>query len=322
MVRPVVGSFSAGGTGAKSFGRSRERIFTRSPSVFARETSTSACARGRDAKIGASEIDSAPPEIAQSEWPSAIWSAASVVVWIEVAQARETVWACTLRGSWVRSTISRPMSVTVDDGITCPKTTRVELPRRDPAAHDELVHDERAEVHRGEVLEVGARLDERRAEPRDDRGAATGRKGTVHAHGGRSLIRESVGCSRLIYWSWRTASTLAWTAPGRTRASVRACVPLRRPPGPDEHRAMKRSRELKPLSSEHHQALLVAFQLKKGLAGHAESAGAPKDLPGLLALARRFEEQLLRTHARAEEDLLGRFIRRPTWRGSAPSTPR
>lgn len=71
---------------------------------------------------------------------------------------------------------------------------------------------------------------------------------------------------------------------------------------------MRRSRELKPLSSEHHQALLVAFQLKKGLAGHAESAGAPKDLPGLLALARGFEEQLLRSHARAEEDVLGRYL--------------
>ena len=71
---------------------------------------------------------------------------------------------------------------------------------------------------------------------------------------------------------------------------------------------MKRSRELKPLSSEHHQALLVAFQLKQGLAGHAESAGAPKDLPGLLGLARRFDDQIFRTHARAEEDLLGRFI--------------
>ncbi len=71
---------------------------------------------------------------------------------------------------------------------------------------------------------------------------------------------------------------------------------------------MRRSRELKPLSSDHHQALLVAFQLKKGLAGHAESAGAPKDLPGLLGLAKRFEEQILRTHARAEEELLGRFM--------------
>jgi hemerythrin-like domain-containing protein len=71
---------------------------------------------------------------------------------------------------------------------------------------------------------------------------------------------------------------------------------------------MRRSRALKPLSSEHHQALLVAFQLKKGLSGHAESAGAPKDLPGLLQLARRFEEQLFRTHARAEEELLGRYL--------------
>jgi hemerythrin-like domain-containing protein len=71
---------------------------------------------------------------------------------------------------------------------------------------------------------------------------------------------------------------------------------------------MKRSRQLKPLSSEHHQALLVAFQLKKGLAGHAEAAGAPKDLPGLLSLARRFEEQVFRTHTRAEEDLLGRYL--------------
>jgi hypothetical protein len=71
---------------------------------------------------------------------------------------------------------------------------------------------------------------------------------------------------------------------------------------------MKRSRELRPLSSEHHQALLVAFQLKQGLAGHGESAGAPKDVPGLLALARRFEEGILRAHARAEEELLGRYL--------------
>jgi hemerythrin-like domain-containing protein len=79
-------------------------------------------------------------------------------------------------------------------------------------------------------------------------------------------------------------------------------------PSPGDHRDMKRSRELKPLSSDHHQALLVAFQLKKGLAGHAEAAGAPKDLPGLLTLARRFEEQVFKNHARAEEDLLGRWI--------------
>jgi hypothetical protein len=72
--------------------------------------------------------------------------------------------------------------------------------------------------------------------------------------------------------------------------------------------AQKRSRELRPLSSEHHQALLIAFQLKKGLAGHAETAGAPKDLPGLLALARRFEDSIFLAHTRAEEELLGEHI--------------
>jgi len=71
---------------------------------------------------------------------------------------------------------------------------------------------------------------------------------------------------------------------------------------------LKRSRELRPLSSEHHQALLVAFQLKKGLAGHADSAGAPRDLVGLVALAKRYEEGLLQAHTRAEEDLLGHHL--------------
>jgi hypothetical protein len=123
MVSPVVGSFSAGGVGVKSFGRRPARTRARSASVRARLSSTSACASGREAKMGASETDSAPPAIAQSEWPSRIWSAASVAAWIEVAQARATVWACTLRGSWVRSTISRPMSVTVGEGMTWPKMT-------------------------------------------------------------------------------------------------------------------------------------------------------------------------------------------------------
>jgi hemerythrin-like domain-containing protein len=71
---------------------------------------------------------------------------------------------------------------------------------------------------------------------------------------------------------------------------------------------MKRSRELRPLSAEHHQALLVAFQVKKSLEGHPEAAGAPRDVPGLLALARRFEEQVFRSHAKAEEELLGRYL--------------
>jgi hemerythrin-like domain-containing protein len=72
--------------------------------------------------------------------------------------------------------------------------------------------------------------------------------------------------------------------------------------------AVKRSHALRPLSSEHHQALLVAFQLKKSIAGHAETAGAPRDLDGLVALARRFEESLFLAHVQAEEDLLGRFL--------------
>ncbi|HET6437296.1 MAG TPA: hemerythrin domain-containing protein [Anaeromyxobacter sp.] len=71
---------------------------------------------------------------------------------------------------------------------------------------------------------------------------------------------------------------------------------------------MRRSRQLKPLSSEHHHALLVAFQLKQALAGHAESAGAPRDLDGLVSLVRRFESQVLTNHVRAEEDVLGAFI--------------
>ncbi|MFO0582586.1 MAG: hemerythrin domain-containing protein [Anaeromyxobacter sp.] len=71
---------------------------------------------------------------------------------------------------------------------------------------------------------------------------------------------------------------------------------------------MKRSRALRPLSSEHHQALLVAFKVRKALAGHAEAAGAPRDLPGLVQLVRRFDEQLLTPHTKAEEDLLGAYL--------------
>lgn len=72
--------------------------------------------------------------------------------------------------------------------------------------------------------------------------------------------------------------------------------------------ALRRNRHLRPLSSDHHQALLVAFQLKKGLAGHSESAGAPKDLPGLTSLARRFQDSLHRAHEKAEEELLGPHV--------------
>ncbi len=71
---------------------------------------------------------------------------------------------------------------------------------------------------------------------------------------------------------------------------------------------MRRSRQLKPLSSEHHHALLVAFQLKQSLAGHAESAGAPRDLAGMTGLVRRFSVQVLSTHTRTEEDVLGSYL--------------
>lgn len=74
------------------------------------------------------------------------------------------------------------------------------------------------------------------------------------------------------------------------------------------HLLMRRRRELRPLSSEHQQSLLVAFQLRKSLAGQAESAGAPKELSGLVSLLHRFEATVFRTHIRAEEDLLGEFL--------------
>jgi hypothetical protein len=70
----------------------------------------------------------------------------------------------------------------------------------------------------------------------------------------------------------------------------------------------RRTRELKPLSSEHEQALLIAFQLRHGLSGHGDSAGAPKDLPGLVALARRYDETVFAPHTRAEEELLAGHV--------------
>ena len=44
-----------------------------------------------------------------------------MAAWSEVAQARDVVWAGTVRGSSVRSTTSRPMSEESWDGITWPK---------------------------------------------------------------------------------------------------------------------------------------------------------------------------------------------------------
>jgi hemerythrin-like domain-containing protein len=70
----------------------------------------------------------------------------------------------------------------------------------------------------------------------------------------------------------------------------------------------KRSRELKPLTSEHEQALLLAFQIKKGLAGTPEAAGAPRDVAGLLAIANRYDLSVMSTHLRAEEELLSSYL--------------
>jgi hemerythrin-like domain-containing protein len=100
---------------------------------------------------------------------------------------------------------------------------------------------------------------------------------------------------------------VSWRRDGR---STDTRVALRHPGDGETIPAMsvRRSRELKPLSSEHEQGLLLAYQIKKGLAGHGDSAGAPKDLPGLVALARRYEDTIFGTHTRAEEDLLSKVL--------------
>jgi hemerythrin-like domain-containing protein len=96
--------------------------------------------------------------------------------------------------------------------------------------------------------------------------------------------------------------------PARGNAPAAPTFPLHGWGGWDTIDDVRRSRQLKPFSSEHHHALLVAFQLKQALAGHAESAGAPRDLQGLVALVRRFDDQVMRTHTRTEEDVLGEYL--------------
>ncbi len=66
---------------------------------------------------------------------------------------------------------------------------------------------------------------------------------------------------------------------------------------------IRRSHALRPLSSSHHQLLLVAFQVKNGVQGRVV-AGAPSTLDGLAALVSRFAEQDLRPHFQAEEQVL------------------
>src|SRR5512140_1133857 len=105
-----------------------------------------------------------------------------------------------------------------------------------------------------------------------------------------------------------SGGVLPGAPPPRCRSTMRSRAFLHAGPVSATIISMRRSRQLKPLSSEHHHALLVAFQLKQALAGHAESAGAPKDLPGLVSLVRRFEGQVLRTHTRTEDDVLGGYL--------------
>ncbi len=132
MVSPVVGSLSAGGTGAMSLSDRPAKARTLSGTLRAREAFTSAWASLWEAKMGASERDSAPPAMTVSAWPSRIWSAASVAAWREVAQARDVVWAGSVRGSSVRSTTSRPMSEESWDGITWPKMSASNSERERP----------------------------------------------------------------------------------------------------------------------------------------------------------------------------------------------
>jgi hemerythrin-like domain-containing protein len=64
-----------------------------------------------------------------------------------------------------------------------------------------------------------------------------------------------------------------------------------------------RSHALRPLSSSHHQLLLVAFQVRNGVQGHVV-AGAPSTLDGLAALVSSFADEDLRPHFQAEEQVL------------------
>ena len=124
MVSPVVGSAIAGVIGMRSRGRIRVTALARAPNDFAREAATSASAKPREWRTGTVDRDSAPPAIAQSAWPSRIWSAASVIAWLADAQARETVHDCTPLGRCGIRDTSRAMLGASTDGTTVPNTSR------------------------------------------------------------------------------------------------------------------------------------------------------------------------------------------------------
>ena len=81
----------AGVIGTKSLSLIRDSAPMRPPSDLAREAATRASDIPREWRIGMFDSDSAPPAMATSRWPSAIWSAASVIAWLADAQARLTV---------------------------------------------------------------------------------------------------------------------------------------------------------------------------------------------------------------------------------------
>ena len=123
IVSPVLGSAIAGVTGMKSLGRIRAKAPSRAPSDFAFDAATRMSERPREWRIGTLLSDSAPPAIATSAWPSAIWSPASVIAWFALAHARLTEKACTSLGSAGISATSRAMFGARTDGTTVPKTS-------------------------------------------------------------------------------------------------------------------------------------------------------------------------------------------------------
>src|SRR5215207_2413680 len=122
MVSPVDGSAMAGVIGTRSFGRMRESALTLPPMDLARDADTRASENPRECRMGTFDNDSAPPAMTTDAWPSAIWSAASVIAWLADAQARLTVTACTPFGSMGSSETSRAMFGAMTDGTTVPNT--------------------------------------------------------------------------------------------------------------------------------------------------------------------------------------------------------
>ena len=121
--------------------------------------------------MGTSLIDSVPPAMATWLTPSAIAEATSVKAWMEVAQARLTVWASSPRGSAEARPTSRAMLGASSVGMAWPKTiwsisagsmsVRSTSSRTTAAPRSSEVRER----------EDAARLDEGGAEPLHDDGA-------------------------------------------------------------------------------------------------------------------------------------------------------